>query len=48
MSELVAAALRHAVDKSKVDIISILFGWVEDNSAELRAGLEHAKQQKRC
>ncbi|KAH7055862.1 hypothetical protein B0J12DRAFT_776579 [Macrophomina phaseolina] len=48
MSELAAAALRHAVDKSKVDIISILFGWVEDNSAELRAGLEHAKQQKRC
>ncbi|KAL1637946.1 hypothetical protein SLS56_000503 [Neofusicoccum ribis] len=43
---VVAAALHHAVTDRKVDVISMSFGWNEDNSQELREALEYAKQQK--
>lgn len=44
--KVVAAAIRHAVSKRKVDVISMSFGWEEDNSEELREAIEDAKTKK--
>ncbi|KAL1628306.1 hypothetical protein SLS54_001879 [Diplodia seriata] len=44
--EVVAEAIDHAVSKHRVDVISMSFGWREDNSPKLREALERAKQRK--
>jgi subtilisin family serine protease len=42
----VAEALRDAVDKKKVDIISMSLGWREDNDRELQDAIADAKRNK--
>jgi subtilisin family serine protease len=44
--EYVAQALADAVDKKKVDIVSMSLGWKEDSSEKLRDVIDHAKRNK--
>lgn len=43
--DAVAAAIMHAVDKWKVDIINMSFGWPGDDHPEVDNALEHAAKQ---
>jgi hypothetical protein len=44
--EYVAEALADAVDKKKVDIVSMSLGWKEDSNEKLRDVIDHAKRNK--
>ncbi|KAF2463705.1 subtilisin-like protein, partial [Lindgomyces ingoldianus] len=45
-TQYVTEALADAVDKKKVDIVTMSFGWEEDSDEELRKVIDRAKSQK--